>query len=84
MINGENLMDKLTDDISQIQPGALIRDNGLGISGENIEENTQEITEWIENLGLDQTGESAESENTEVSDIQTMADMPMIRIFALQ
>jgi len=84
VINGENLMDKLTDDISQIQPGALIRDNGLGISGENIEENTQEITEWIENLGLDQTGESAESENTEVSDIQTMADMPMIRIFALQ
>lgn len=61
-------MDELTDDISQVQPGALIRDNGLGIPGKNIEENTQEITEWTENLGLDQTGE-----NTESGDIQTVA-----------
>lgn len=68
VINGENVMDELTDDISQIQPGALIRDNGLGIPGKNIEENTQEITEWTENLGLDQTGE-----NTESGDIQTVA-----------
>ena len=54
MVNGEDRMEELAGAISQIQPGALIRNNGLGISEENIEEHTQEITEWAKSLGLDQ------------------------------
>lgn len=45
VINGEDRMEELTSAISQIQPGALTRNNGLGISEENIEEHAQEITE---------------------------------------
>ena len=51
MVNGEDRMEELAGAISQIQPGA---NNGLGISEENIEEHTQEITEWAKSLGLDQ------------------------------
>ena len=69
MVNGEDRMEELAGAISQIQPGALIRNNGLGISEENIEEHAQEITEWAKSLGLDQ--ENTESDTGENSEIQT-------------
>lgn len=72
VIDGESVIGGLTNAISQIQPGALIRDNELGISSEGIEENAQEITDWAENLGLDQT--DTENQNTGSGDIQTVAD----------
>ena len=64
-------MEELAGAISQIQPGALIRNNGLGISEENIEKHAQEITEWAKSLGLDQ--ENTESDTGENSEIQTAA-----------
>lgn len=73
VINGEDSMEELTGAISQIQPGALIRNNGLGISEENIEEHAQEITEWARSLGLDQEGADTESSTGENSEIQTIA-----------
>jgi len=63
------VINELTDRISQIQPGALIRGNGLGISGENIEEHTKEIAEWVENLKL---GNSTDTENGYTGDRQTV------------
>lgn len=71
MVSGEDRMEELVGAISQIQPGALIRNNGLGISEENIEEHAQEITEWAKSLGLDQ--ENTESDTGENSEIQTAA-----------
>ena len=71
MVSGEDRMEELAGAISQIQPGALIRNNGLGISEENIEKHAQEITEWAKSLGLDQ--ENTESDTGENSEIQTAA-----------
>ena len=68
IINGGDQLSKLTDDISRLQPGALIRDNGFAVSEDSIEAHAQEITQWAQSLGLDQENTDAENET-----IQTVA-----------
>src|SRR5699024_2854711 len=58
---------KLTDDISRLQPGALIRDNGFAVSEDSIEEHAQEITQWAQSLGLDQENTDAENETIQTA-----------------
>ena len=52
VINGENSVSQRTADISGLQPGALVQDNGLAIPADGIEENQDTITWWAGSLDL--------------------------------
>ena len=61
VINGENSVSQRTADISGLQPGALVQDNGLAIPADGIEENKDTITRWAGSLNLGQENREPEA-----------------------
>lgn len=48
---------RTVETISQLQPGALIRDNALVLSRNDVADSAEEVTEWAKGLGLNAASE---------------------------
>lgn len=66
ILGEEDALNEITKEISQIQPGALIQDNGLALSQEEMTEEvlSSVINEWVQGLRLNQDQSLSETADT--------------------